>query len=311
MAIQSTHTVRVMPRASAAESVFADVPEYLTGELRVGVTAGQWSVIDVIRAMIEVWGPGFSITVMSWRMSRIDVKELYGMVRLGKFTQARLVVSHQMRGTERNEFEAVAELAGDNLRVCRSHMKGFVAMGTWGTIAYLTSANFNRNPRNESYELHLGGTVASAYDALTERLFAMQKPRAWERDRAAGTKLYKKTMVELRLATPITMGESRTEKARRRAAAGNVDSLDDTDDHVTLAKALDACRRVAGSKLNRKIQRAVVPSISALEVRSGDDVRYSEVRKTVRAPGARKNAPTDAGNDIGGGEGGGTISSAS
>ena len=165
-----------MPRASAAESVFVDVPELLQGELRVGVTAGQWSVIDVIRAMIDVWGPGYSITVMSWRMSRIDVKELYGMVRLKKFTEARLLVSHEMRGTERNEFEAIAELAGDNLRVCRSHIKGFVAKGTWGDIAYLTSANFNRNPRNESYELHLGGPVASEYYALTERLFASQKP---------------------------------------------------------------------------------------------------------------------------------------
>ena len=59
----------------------------------------------------------------------------------------------------------------------------------------------------------------------------------------------------MRMATPITHGESRTDKARRRAAAGEMADLDDTDDHVTLAKAIASCRRVASSKIKHKIQR--------------------------------------------------------
>ena len=277
MAIHSQHDFRVLGRLDFASEIFAGVETPLTGELCVGMTAGRWSVIDVVRCLPEIFGPVDCLTIMSWRMSHIDVKELYGMVRLGQFGRARLVVSHEMRGIERNVFEAVSELAGDNLRVCRSHLKGIMATGPWGNLAYMTSANFNRNARNESFELHLGGPVADAYAEFADLVFAKQPPREWEKDNAAGSKLYKRLFVEMRLATPITAGESRTDKARRVAAASDaMDELDDMADTVTLPVLVGAMRRLANSRLGRDFRQAIVPSLQEM------DKNPDEYRRKIR-----------------------------
>ena len=98
------------------------------------------------------------ITVFSWRASRVDVGELFREVHEGSLGSARLVISHEMKGIERLEFLALSEVCGDALRVCRSHLKGFVVARSGGYLLYLTSANFNRNGRNESFELHVGGS---------------------------------------------------------------------------------------------------------------------------------------------------------
>jgi len=286
MAIQTPHKLRVLPRLDSASDLLDGVtPELIAaGELRVGMTAGRYSVIDALRLFPKITGGWNMCTVMSWRMSRVDVKELFDEVNLGHFGEARLVVAHEMRGIERHEFEAISELAGDRLRVCRSHLKGFFLSGDAGHVAYLTSANFNRNPRNESFELHLGGPVASAYASMSDMMFEFQKPRAWLRDKAAGSKLYKHLFVQLRLDTPMTMGESRTDKARRLADTASVDTddLDDLEDLVTLPKLLAAMREVSRSKFGDNIREALVPSFR--ELNENRDVFHRKIRHPDAQP---------------------------
>lgn len=270
MAIDLGVPVRVVPRCgSAAEMLEGVCPALVSeGEVRVGVTGGQWSVIDVVRGLLACdLGHVECITVFSWRASRVDVGELFREVREGRLGSARLVISHEMKGIERLEFQALSEVCGDALRVCRSHLKGFVVARSGGCLLYLTSANFNRNGRNESYELHVGGSVAEAYAGLSDLVFAFQKPRAWEDDKAAGTKLFRKLLTELRLATPITVGESRADKARRRAgvsdagsSADGLEGLDDLEDVVTLPVLLGAMRRQLESNFLGEVRRSVVPS---------------------------------------------------
>lgn len=279
MAIDLGLPLRVVPRCDSVSELLRGVsPELVSsGEVRVGVTGGQWSVIDVVLGLLgRELGAVECITAFSWRASRVDVGELFGEVRAGRLASARLVISHEMRGIERLEFQALSEICGDALRVCRSHLKGFVVARSGGSLLYLTSANFNRNGRNESFEFHVGGEVAGAYALLADMIFRLQKPRAWERDRSAGTKLFRKLLVELRLATPITVGESRADKARRRAGSGSGDvgmeGLDDLEDVVTLPVLLAAMRRQVVGKFAGDVRRAVVPE-SFSEMLKSDELK--------------------------------------
>ncbi|MCY4232587.1 MAG: hypothetical protein OXE59_02435 [Bacteroidetes bacterium] len=120
----------------------------------------------------------------------------------------------------------------------------------------------------------MGGAVAGAYALLADMIFRLQKPRAWERDRSAGTKLFRKLLVELRLATPITVGESRADKARRRAGSGDdgMEGLDDLEDVVTLPVLLAAMRRQVVGKFAGDVRRAVVPE-SFSEMLKSDELK--------------------------------------
>ena len=281
----------VSGRCGSAAEAFADLS---AGDCRLGMTGGQWCVLDAVRALL----PCDQLALFSWRFSRIDVRELLDEVGAGRVGSLRLIISDSARGTEPLEFQQVVDLVSvDRLRVLRSHVKGFVATGALGgaiDAVYLTSANFNRNPRVENFELFAGGPMPAHYLGLADAAFAGQAPAAWEKVKEPGRKLLRKILANLRLAVPVSadVAESRADKARRKAGtfAGappptvvdlDADPEPGSDGAVTLPQLVAAIRRTVERRtFGRTIRRATsLPPLSEILADENAKIRPAKIDK--------------------------------
>ena len=255
----------VCPRANSAADALADLK---SGELRVGMTFGQWSVIDVVRSALDTYGGVEELFAFSWRFSRVDTKELIAENRAGRIQRCRFLSSSAFRGMEANEFQSFVHAAGESsVRLAQSHAKGFILDGVpgLGRLVYLTSANFNRNGLSESFEVHAGGAYCDRLWEGLEHAFSLQEAGAWKHDRSAGGKLFRRWIRELRLACPRgSEGESRTEKRRRLHGGSSADENSEfdagPDEAISLDELVSAMRRtVAERSYPLALRRAGVP----------------------------------------------------
>ena len=275
MAVLDTNTVRVMELPFTLESVMAQVEPDST---LIGMTGGQWSVVDVVcsLAALQKWD---RLTILSWRVSRIDLREALNEVRAGRIGSLQMVLDKGGMPVDPVEFQACLDVLGksgrEQVRVIRNHVKGFLMESDAGHVLYLTSANFNRNPRNENFELRWGGPLPDAYLDLIERVFAAQKPGAW-RSRNEPRLATDRVLRQLRFEVKEEL-RSKGDKARDKSPVAPGDA-DDEELYVSLADVLAAHARF----LNRPGAPPVtMPDLFEFE----EEVRGNETSQLGPAPG--------------------------
>lgn len=139
------------PVESALEALGTLVP----GGRVVGLTKGQFSLIDLVLAVLDQTGPA-ELDVSTWVAGADDLDTLRAWRASGKVSRLRLIVGQgfaklmDAEGADHGDQRRVAaakRLPPEDVRAARSHAKFAVIWGTDMSVLITSSGNFNRNDR--------------------------------------------------------------------------------------------------------------------------------------------------------------------
>jgi hypothetical protein len=185
---------------SRANSAAQDMQHFQRGGRRVGLNCGQYSLIDIIRACLELTGPA-SVTLATWSSGIRDGESAAFMLETGLATSMTWVVDASFCERQPEYVASLQRRFGDDCVIATMiHAKFALIRGDGWNLAVRTSMNLNRNDRFELWEVD---DDAALCDFLT----------AWVADLAANhRKGWHKRKPEVRKEWASTdMGQPATE----------------------------------------------------------------------------------------------------
>lgn len=138
-----------------------------------GLTFGQFSLLDLIEAALEITGPA-DVAVSTWSAGFYDVDAAKRFQELGSIRSIRFVMDIARKQGQANVVD-VADLFGpDAIRTVRSHAKFVVITNESWDVLITSSMNLNLNPRIEHFDMtddaERAGMFLEFVDALFEEL---------------------------------------------------------------------------------------------------------------------------------------------
>lgn len=158
---------RLLPVESAVDAVRGLAP----GGRIVGVTKGQFSLLDLIEAVLTHTGPA-AVTVSTWTPGRAEMERVIDMLRHRRIESFRLLVDRSFPTRQPQYMELIRRLVpASEIRMTRTHAKfALITAGDW-RVTIRTSMNFNANPRFEQFDLDDDAEIYGFFDGLVESLF--------------------------------------------------------------------------------------------------------------------------------------------
>lgn len=118
-----------------------------------GLTKGQFSLTDMIEAILEKTGPA-DLSISTWTAANGDVTRMLELLRSGAIRSCRWMVDLTfMRRCPQLTAEIRAKFGADAIRVTKTHAKFCTITNDDWQIALRSSMNLNQNPRMESFQV--------------------------------------------------------------------------------------------------------------------------------------------------------------
>lgn len=118
----------------------------------VGLTFGQFSLLDLIDAALEITGPA-DVAISTWSAGFYDVDAAERFRDSGRIRRIRFVMDSSAKRGQASVGD-VGEIFGlDSVRATRSHAKFAIVSNDDWHIVITSSMNLNLNPRCEQFEM--------------------------------------------------------------------------------------------------------------------------------------------------------------
>ena len=137
----------------------------------VGLNKGQFSLIDMLRAVLIQVGPA-DVLVSTWTPGKFEMNCVADMLDAHQITRFRLLVDRSFV-TRHPEYVGTiqAMFGAETIRQTRTHAKfALVAAGDY-RIAIRTSMNFNRNARFEQFDMDDDAAIYNFFDGAANELY--------------------------------------------------------------------------------------------------------------------------------------------
>jgi hypothetical protein len=165
--------IRDLRRKETAAEAVAGLD--LDGREIFGLTKGQFSLIDMIEAVLQRTGPA-RLSISTWTAAGTDVSTTLDLIASGRVTAARWLVDltftrrcPQLAARIRQAFGPEA------IRVSKNHAKfTLIENGTW-RVVIRTSMNLNHNPRLEDFTVAHDPDLADFLAAALDDLWKTQR----------------------------------------------------------------------------------------------------------------------------------------
>jgi len=142
----------------------------------IGVTKGQFSLLDLIRAVSDQIGPA-SLTVSTWSTGIRDTQNVGMLIDKGTFTSVSLCLDRSFAGRQPKYLPTVIEAWGeDNIRMTRNHAKFFLLRNNKWNFCCRSSMNLNRNPRLEQFDLDDSPELCDFFQGIIDEIFEKMPP---------------------------------------------------------------------------------------------------------------------------------------
>lgn len=141
----------ILPNQSSREAV-ADL---VHGCRIIGFSKGQFSMIDLIKSILEKTGPAH-LTLSTWTAGIRDTDNVGFMTEAGDLLSARFITDSSIarRKQAADYCETVTKVFGvDSVRLTKTHAKFALLHNDSWSIVLRGSMNLNRNPRWEQFEI--------------------------------------------------------------------------------------------------------------------------------------------------------------
>lgn len=134
------------------------------------VTRGQFSMLDMIKHVIESVGPA-SVSVWTWAIADYEVEAMAGLIASDAITSARLIVDRSAEQRSTATIAAWRDRFGvEAVRVCKNHAKIARVWTADRRVLLRGSMNLNFNPRFEQADITEGGADFDLVEALEAEL---------------------------------------------------------------------------------------------------------------------------------------------
>jgi hypothetical protein len=118
-----------------------------------GLTKGQFSLADMIEAILEKTGPA-SLGVSTWTAANASIQSMMELLQSGRITGCRWLVDQTfVRRCPGLVGEIRRKFGADAIRVTKTHAKFVTITNDEWKVALRSSMNLNQNPRLESFEV--------------------------------------------------------------------------------------------------------------------------------------------------------------
>ena len=139
-----------------------------------GLTKGQFSLTDMIEAILEKTGPA-DLSISTWTAANSDVSRMLELLRSGAIRSCRWLVDMTfMRRCPSLAAEIRAKFGADAIRVTRTHAKFCTITNDGWQVALRSSMNLNQNPRLKSFQVGHDPELCSFLSGVMDEIWARQ-----------------------------------------------------------------------------------------------------------------------------------------
>jgi len=175
-ALKSPNCYRGRDRSRELRECFCGTAHQAIGELTpgceiFGFTKGQFSLMDVVTAILAQIGPA-SIDISTWTAASADIEHCYQFISSGKIKSARWVVDSSFPARQKEYFAALVKKFGaESIRLTRTHAKFVLIRNDKWNIVLRSSMNLNKNPRFENFEISDDADFADYFGMVVDEIF--------------------------------------------------------------------------------------------------------------------------------------------
>jgi hypothetical protein len=146
----------------------------------VGLTHGQFSLLDLLQATLDITGPA-DVDIATWSAGLYDVDAARRFVSDGRIQRIRFVMDSASEKRGQASAVSVGELFGDDaIRTTRSHAKFALVSNSRWSVVITSSMNLNLNARVEQFEMTDDADRHRFFSSWVDELFA-EVPAGGER----------------------------------------------------------------------------------------------------------------------------------
>jgi hypothetical protein len=171
--------VRVKPDArklirAPAASAAVCLEGFDRGTLLCGLTKGQFSLLDLIRAVIAITGPA-DVTLSTWTAGIRDVETLAWLVEGQQIKSLRLIVDRSFPSRQPKYCSRLLSLFGQEaILMTMTHAKFVIVKSEGWSVVIRTSMNLNKNRRFEQFDVDDDPDLAAFFLAFADELASNQ-----------------------------------------------------------------------------------------------------------------------------------------
>jgi hypothetical protein len=125
----------------------------------VGLTMGEFSLIDLIHAVLQKTGPA-SVIVATWSAGIKDAHQVRWMIDTDLITDFKILTDHSYVTRQAKYAASLEDLFGiENIRTSEMHAKFVLIQNDEFKVAITSSMNLNANKTCELFEVEEGSPV--------------------------------------------------------------------------------------------------------------------------------------------------------
>lgn len=164
------HERRQLVQAGRATTAKQAVQGLSKGCWISGLTMGQFSLIDLITAIVERIGPA-DVRLSTWTTGIKDMETAIALLDTGRFKSLQILTDRSFPSRQPAYAARLVQLFGADAVVCTQvHAKVAVLRAPGWAVTVRSSMNLNRNDRFEQFDLDEGAALADFYAAWFDLL---------------------------------------------------------------------------------------------------------------------------------------------
>jgi hypothetical protein len=173
--IPANRVISDQRRAQSAAEAIAQLER--DGTELIGLTRGQFSLSDLIEAILSKTGPA-SFSISTWTAAHSSVATMLELLQSGKITRCRWLVDCTfVRRVPQLVAQIRKDFGDDAIRVTKTHAKFATITNKSWQVAIRSSMNLNQNPRMESYEIGHDPQLCAWLEKVMADVWASQPRR--------------------------------------------------------------------------------------------------------------------------------------
>lgn len=151
---------RVLSRLADAAELIGDLRD---GDNVTGLTAGQFSAIDLLEHLVGQLGPA-DAAISTWTTGLYDVHRARQLRQNGGLRVIRMLLdAATFKKSPEFSGPLIEALGVDAFRCLSVHAKITIVHGERGDAVMRSSMNLNKNLRTEQFDITVGGEVVAFY----------------------------------------------------------------------------------------------------------------------------------------------------
>ena len=163
---QNQATFRIEGLRSARDTI----GELSAGCRVIGITKGQFSLLDLIRAVLEQTGPA-DVLISTWTTGIRDAENANFLIQEGHMTSFRMLTDRSFVTRQPKYVARILEIFGpESIRCTKTHAKFAIIRNDKWNIAIRSSMNLNRNPRWEQFDLDDSAEISDFFTSLYDEI---------------------------------------------------------------------------------------------------------------------------------------------